>query len=73
MQALSDMLKTNAVLKELDMSSNYMDSADAKMLSEGIAANGALASLDLSQNNVPEPERGQIKATCEAKGIALKL
>ena len=50
MQALSDMLKTNAILKELDMSSNDMNSADAKMLSEGIAANGALTSLDISYN-----------------------
>jgi Ran GTPase-activating protein (RanGAP) involved in mRNA processing and transport len=52
MQALSDMLKGNTVLTDLDMSENYMDPTDAKIFSEGISDNRALTSLDLSQNHL---------------------
>ena len=46
MQALSDMLKVNTVLTDLDMSENYMDDTDAKIFSEGISDNGALQCTD---------------------------
>ena len=71
MQALSDMLKTNAVLKELDMSSNHMDSADARMLSEGIAANRAMTKLNISNNHVSEEVLHLITELCNTKGIKL--
>jgi hypothetical protein len=48
MQALSDMLKGNTVLTDLDMSENYMDATDAKIFSEGISDNGALTKFDIS-------------------------
>jgi hypothetical protein len=50
MQALSDMLKANTVLTDLDMSENYMDATDAKIFSEGISDNGALSSANLLGN-----------------------
>ena len=42
-------------------------------LADGISANGALASLDLSQNDIPESETREIKSACAAKSISLKI
>ena len=36
------------------------------------AINGALVSLDLSQNNIPAEEMGPIERLCESKQIALR-
>jgi hypothetical protein len=52
MQALSDMLKGNTVLTDLDMSENYMDATDAKIFSEGISDNGALLVVSLESNSL---------------------
>ena len=78
-KALSDMLAANSTLKELDISNSAKYSSSkggpsfAKAFAVGLSANGALASLDLSQNSVPESEANQIKAVCQSKGISLKI
>eukprot|EP00935_MAST-01C_sp_MAST-1C-sp1_P002068 g2068.t1 len=36
-------------------------------------AKGALASLDLSQNFIPESEANQIKTSCQSQGISLEI
>eukprot|EP00935_MAST-01C_sp_MAST-1C-sp1_P001408 g1408.t1 len=58
-KALGDMLKANSVLKELDVSSNYnyyaTDGAGfVWSIADGIKNNGALTSLDISNNNIGE-------------------
>ena len=55
------------------MSGKKMGADGAIMLAPEIVTNGALVSLDLSQNSIPELEAGRIKALGEAKGISLKL
>jgi hypothetical protein len=50
--ALSDMLKGNSVLKELNMSKTYIGPEGAKVLSLGLSGNGALLSLSLSSNDL---------------------
>ena len=82
-QNLVAILKEHASLKSLcgnkgdetvlDMSGKNMDADGAIMLAPEIVANGALASLDLSQNSVFESETGPIKAICQSKRIALKI
>ena len=41
-------------------------------ISDAIPTMGALSSLDLSQNFVPEELMGQIEEMCETRNIALK-
>ena len=41
-------------------------------LADAIKNNGALASLDLSQNKIPAEEMGPIERLCESKQIALR-
>ena len=78
-KALGDMLKANSTVKELDVSSSaeYSDSKGgtsfAKELAVGISANGALANLDLSENNIRKDKQRQIKELCKTKKIKLKL
>ena len=80
-KVLGDMLKANSVLKELDVSGSgegmHGSQKDApgfaKELAAGLSTNGALASLDLSQNSVPESEAEQIKTACQSKEISLKI
>jgi Leucine-rich repeat (LRR) protein len=50
--ALSDMLKSNSMLKELKMSKTYIGSEGAKVLSLGLSGNGALLVLDISNNSI---------------------
>jgi hypothetical protein len=50
--ALSDMLRANSVLKELNMSKNYIGKSGAKVLSAGLSGNGALTSLNLASNDL---------------------
>jgi Leucine-rich repeat (LRR) protein len=78
-RAFADMLAQNTVLKELDLSSQKvgdygkpMDVAFAKEFAAGISGNGALAKLDISNNDI-----GQggslllIIEMCDTKGIEL--
>jgi hypothetical protein len=50
--ALSDLLKVNSVLKELNMSKTYMGPEGAKVLSLSLSGNGALSSLNLASNSL---------------------
>jgi Ran GTPase-activating protein (RanGAP) involved in mRNA processing and transport len=61
MNALTEMLKTNIVLQELDLSSNSLSKKDVTILADGLSANRALTSLDISNN----------KMACSAAGNAL--
>ena len=66
-RALAEVLKTSSVLKELDVSSNhnqYVDGAKdgpgfAEELAAGLSANGALTSLNISNNKLT---RGVLKS-----------
>ena len=80
-QAIAGALAVNSVLKELDVSGNNWwsspsDQGDgagfAEELAIGISANGALVSLDLSRNRIPDKEMGPIEQLCESKQIALR-
>jgi Leucine-rich repeat (LRR) protein len=75
---LSDMLASNTVLKVLDLSSNnwkggaYDDLMGdgpgfAKELAVGISDNGALTSLHVGKNNIPEKEMKKIMAVALRK------
>eukprot|EP00935_MAST-01C_sp_MAST-1C-sp1_P001490 g1490.t1 len=52
MNALKEMLKTNTVLQELDLSSNGLSKKDAPILADGLRTNGALVSANLLHNNI---------------------
>ena len=71
MQALSDMLKGNTVLTDLDMSENYMDDTDAKIFSEGISDNGALIKLNIRNNQIGADQERDLRRICVAGGIEL--
>ena len=77
-EALGRARAKNSVLKELDISGdgwfNGIDSPGfAKGIADGVKTNGALASLDLSQNGISQSESSRINAICEAKSISLKV
>jgi Ran GTPase-activating protein (RanGAP) involved in mRNA processing and transport len=66
-EVLGKMLKGNSVLKELDLSKNWvheLDDGDApgfsKGISKGLAGNGALTSLHVGQNHIPAEEMRKI-------------
>jgi Ran GTPase-activating protein (RanGAP) involved in mRNA processing and transport len=68
-KVLGEMLKVNSVLKELDLSSNYVhpDSGGdapgfAQELAAGIKDNRALTSLHVKQNGIPQREVREIIA-----------
>jgi hypothetical protein len=72
------MLKANSVLKELDLSSNFvhpMDGGDApgfaQELAVGIKDNGALTKLDISSNDIDAEQEGSLQRICAAGGIEL--
>ena len=51
-KALADALAVNTVLKELDLSSNYLKQPFAEAFAVGLSANGALVKLDMSANTL---------------------
>ena len=71
-QVLGEMLKANSVLKELDLSSNYVNPDGggdapgfAQELAVGIKDNGVMMSLDISNNNLGQlvlPEGWRVQA-----------
>ena len=81
-KAFASALAANTVLKELDLSGlpetrsrvarPGADAAFMKEFAVGLGTNGALASLDLSQNSIPAAEMGPIERLCESKQIALR-
>ena len=56
----------------LDFDGNGTDMSGVVAISKAIPTMGALASLDLSQNEIPAEQMDPIKALCESKQIALK-
>jgi hypothetical protein len=50
--ALSDALAVNTVLTELDLSNNYLKPEFARELAVGVRDNGAMTSLDISDNRL---------------------
>ena len=50
------MLKTNKSLKELNLSSNSLNSEAERIFSEGLHDNGALSNLHVGQNSIPEEQ-----------------
>ena len=79
-KAFASALAANTTLKELDLSGGKdqygndlgIDLAFAKEFAVGLSANGALASLDLSQNLIPAKGMDPIERLCESKQIALR-
>ena len=48
------MLKTNSTIKEINLAGNNLNAAAARIFSEDIQDNGALASLDMSNNSLTQ-------------------
>ena len=67
---LADVLAANSVLKELNVASNLDGESEkwtktngpafAQELANGVSANGALTSLDISNNNIGQLSRGKL-------------
>jgi hypothetical protein len=78
-KVLSQMLKGNSVLTELDVSSNYKkysgDNEDgpgfAQELATGIKDNRALMKLDISSNRIGAEQERDLQRICVAGGIEL--
>ena len=62
-----------ATTTELDLSGQNLGSSSIPVVCAEIENNGALASLDLSQNGISESESSRIKEACEAKSISLRF
>ena len=78
-KALFAALNGNQVMKEINVASNNLafnasgkDISGVIAIGDAIPTMGALASLDLSQNNIPTREMGPIERLCESKQIALR-
>jgi hypothetical protein len=73
-KALADMLAQNAVLKELDLSSQAygygaraLDAAFAKKFAVGISDNRAISSINLLKNQIPVEQVQELVKTMQAK------
>jgi Ran GTPase-activating protein (RanGAP) involved in mRNA processing and transport len=51
-EALSNALKEKNTLKELNVSSNYLEAVDAKVLADFISGNGTISSVNLLKNDI---------------------
>ena len=74
-KALGDALAANTVLKELDLSSPIGYRCDVGFIqtfSAGLGTNGAMKSLNLSENQVPADQLTSIETMCKSKGIAFE-
>jgi hypothetical protein len=79
-KVLGEMLKVNSLLKELDLSDNYVFPSNggdapgfAQELALGIKDNGALTKLDISNNFIGAKQEGSLQRICVASGIELAL
>jgi hypothetical protein len=70
-EALSNALKENNTLKELNVSSNFLEAVDAKVLADIISGNGALIKLDISNNHIRARQERHLQRICVAGGIEL--
>jgi hypothetical protein len=67
-KAFADMLAQNTALKELDLSSqawsthNGLDAAFAKQFAVGLSNNGAMTSLHVGKNKIPEKQMRELMA-----------
>jgi Leucine-rich repeat (LRR) protein len=61
-KALSDALAANTVLTKLDLSNNHLKPEFARELAVGIRDNGAMTSLHVGMNRIPEEEMREIMA-----------
>ena len=66
-------LKTNTTITDLNLSNNNLNAEAAKILSEDIQDNGALASLDVSNNRIDENQKAKIEQICARKSIKCTL
>ena len=53
---IASMLKTNRTIKELSLAGNSLNAEAARIFSQDIHDNGALASLDISNNSLTQGE-----------------
>ena len=51
---IASMLKTNSSIKELNLSKNLINAESARIFSQDISDNGALASLNLANNDLTD-------------------
>ena len=76
-KALSSALKANSILTELDLSSNSFGPSNTEAFitefAVGLGANGALATLDMSENFINDNQESNLKSMCSSKSIDLKL
>ena len=77
-KVLGDAIAANTVLKELDISGSKYDSQKCdveffKGFSPGLGANGAMTTLNISNNSIPSDQKSAIKRICDSKSIALSL
>ena len=66
---IASMLKTNTSLKELSLAGNNLNAEAARIFSQDIQDNGALASLDISGNSIGSEQEASIKQVCGEKSI----
>jgi hypothetical protein len=58
--ALSEALKVNLAIKELDVSSNGIDSQDVRIMASGLLANDTLSALHIGSNCIPKDAMYQL-------------
>ena len=68
--ALSAALKTNSTIKELNLASNYINAEAARIFSQDIQDNGALAKLTLGESTTPATlELGMTEGNFSGAGL----
>jgi hypothetical protein len=72
-KAIGDMLTGNSTLKDLHLSSCYIDASAAQEMSTSLAGNEALSKLDLRSNALPVQSRQEIWTLCKSRGISLEI
>ena len=70
---IASMLKTNRTIKELDISGNNMNAEAGRIFSQDIQDNGALASLNISDNSISSDQQATTQKTCAEKSIKCTL
>jgi hypothetical protein len=63
--AIGDMLTANSTLKDLNLSSCYIDAYAAQGISTGLAGSGGLKSLNISDNNLTNRGKDMSGKPCE--------
>ena len=80
-KALANALKDNLVMAELNIASNKLgyryssstfDMSGASAIANVIPTMGALSTLDISRNSIPDEQQANLKSICNSKNINLK-